>query len=129
MRALLAEARRLGVQIVLSDIETPGIRGYWDPSQRLAVLSLGLDRPQLQEAAGHELGHAYFGDDCSTPEAERRADRRAALLLVDPDRYAAAELINPHPNFIAAELGQTAHIITVWREWWLPQIHARRHSA
>lgn len=61
-----------------------------------------------------------FGSD---PTAEARAWRHAADILVDPADYHAAELTyGPVPARIAAELGLTEYVVTLWRD-----VHERIH--
>ena len=69
----------------------------------------------------HELGHHVHGDT-PTPDRhtysrqERRAWEWAATFLIDAETYRQAELtVGCHPGALAAELGVTVHLITVWR--------------
>lgn len=128
MRALIEEAARMGVQIHVAVLDDD-LRGFYSHRLRVIVVRLGLSRAQMRETLAHELGHAFYGHDCdssTTPEQERQADRRGALLLVDPDAYARAEVLNDHPGFIARELGLTTHVVEVWRATWLPRLIERR---
>ncbi|GAA5154655.1 hypothetical protein GCM10023340_38570 [Nocardioides marinquilinus] len=79
-------------------------------------------RLTLVEAActlAHEVGHAAFGDDYSTPAVERRAWEYAASLLVEPWEYAQAErVVGPDPRALALELGVTVQLVEAWRRWW-----------
>jgi Zn-dependent peptidase ImmA (M78 family) len=127
VRALIEEAARLGVKVHIAEMDGD-LRGFYSHRHRVIVVRLGMSRAQLNETLAHELGHAFYGHECTTAqmaEQERQADRRGALLLVDPDAYAAAEAFNPHVNHIAAELELTPHVIEVWRSTWLPRILER----
>lgn len=114
MEHLLTEATRLGVAIKYAPLEPP-LRGAYIPGQEMILIDQALTAPQRRETLAHELGHALHGHDCSTPRTEAQAWRRAAQLAVDPERYAAAERINPHPSAIALELDLTPRLITEWQ--------------
>ena len=66
-------------------------------------------------AIAHELGHAFYGHDCSTPRFEYQADRWAAgqLLggLVTPGMLRE---YRARPGALAAELGVTPRFLQVW---------------
>lgn len=114
MEALHLEATRLGYAIKLAPLDPP-LRGACIPSRNLILIDSALVLPQRRETGYHELGHAYYGHECSDPRTEAQAWRRAAQLAVDPDRYAAAERLNPHPAAIALELELTPRLITEWQ--------------
>lgn len=94
-------------------------RGEYLHGSNLIRLSLLMTRRQAIGALGHEVGHQAFGDTCSTPANERRADEFAAALLITPVEYRAAEaVVGHHVNSIAIELEVTPRIISAWRRWW-----------
>lgn len=125
MRALLAEARRCEVTVALSYLEPP-LRGHYDHRTGEIIIDIRLTEEERKEALAHELGHALYRDDCSTPATEKRAWRRAAELLIDVDEYRAAERLDPHPVAIAAELGVTRRIVRIFQKEHLAAIVLRR---
>lgn len=124
-RVLMDEASRLGVRVQIAHLDEATL-GLYDHEARLITIDISLTLPQKKEALAHELGHCFYGDPCSTPQAERRADRYAARLLIDPLEYRAAELIDPDPAAIAAELGQTKRMVRVFQREWLPALSLTR---
>lgn len=83
------------------------------------MLNLGLTHRQATACLAHELAHAVFGDDCSSPAVERRAWEYAAAFLVTPGEYALAEaIVGHHTSALAIELGVTPKLIEAWRRWW-----------
>lgn len=83
------------------------------------VLNHRLTAAQAVSCLAHELGHQAFGDQCSTPAAERRAYEYAAALLIAPDEYRLAEeIVGHHAAALALELGVTTKIVEAWRRWW-----------
>lgn len=124
MQLLLAEAARLGVGIAYAALPAPR-RGFYSPTKSLIVLSTALTLLQRWETLAHELGHAYYGHDCTSPTNEAQAWRRAAFLTVDPARYAIAESIHPHPSAIANELDLTPALIEAWQTHVYPAISER----
>jgi len=126
MRRLLGEAERLGVRVELAHIDDETLMGFYDHRKRLITVDVSLDMPQKKETIAHELGHCYYGDLRSTPRFERRADRYAALLLIDLSAYIIAELLDPSPSAIAAELEQTRRMVRVFQKEHLPTLSLSR---
>lgn len=125
MARLVEEAARLDARIQLSHLEGD-LWGLYDSETRTITVDLGLSLPQKKEALAHELGHCFYGDPCSKPFYERRADRYAARLLILPEAYRAAEQMDPDPAAIAAELGQTRRMVRVFQREWLPSLSLSR---
>lgn len=99
-----------------------GPKAAWLPHLQAVSLRYGMSDEDTLCALAHELGHAFYGDPPGHAGMyERRADRFAARLLIDPAAYRAAEEIyGPYPTRLAAELGVTTHILTTWAS-----LHAR----
>lgn len=94
-------------------------RGEYRDATRTIVLHRDLTRAQATATLAHELGHAAFGDRCSTPAAERRAwEYGAALIITERDYRRAERVAGPHPSAIAAELGVTRRLVEAWRDWY-----------
>lgn len=94
-----------------------GPKGAWLPPDTISI-RVGMTDAETLSALAHELGHFANTDPCGDdPRAEARADRHAARILIDPDDYAVAEAVyGPCLPRIAAELGVTQHLATVWRD-------------
>lgn len=95
-----------------------GPKGAWFPAEGLIRVRLGMSDTQTRCTVAHELAHASHGDPCGCrPCVERRADRRAAALLVSPAAYAQAELtFDGDIDRIAEDLGITVHLALTWRD-------------
>lgn len=126
MKVLMAEAARLGARVQLGHLDGRTLCGIYNEAERLITVEIGLAMPQLKETLAHELGHCFHADVESSPLHERRADRYAARLLIDPMAYKAAELIDPDPAAIAAELGQTRRMVRLFQKEWLPTLSLSR---
>lgn len=92
-----------------------GPKGEWDG--RRITLRHGMSDRQTRSTLAHEIAHAARRDPPGHyPTYEQRADRAAAHLLITPDAYAQAEMMfGTDIDRIAAELGTTRHLATVWR--------------
>lgn len=94
-------------------------RGEYRADQNLIRLHSGLTRAQATATLAHEVGHAEFGDRCSSRKAEKRAWQYGAALIINVKDYERAERIaGHHVNAIAAELGVTRRLIEAWQEWY-----------
>ena len=96
------------------------MRGVYWHDQAVITLRPGLTHRAARCTLTHEIAHALAGDR-PTPfgpvhrKAEILASRRTALLLVDPDEYAAAEqLRGAHHAAIAFELNVTPKVLRDW---------------
>lgn len=107
-----AESRGLTVRWALDLRE----RGRYVPSHRTIVLREGMSRRRTHSTLAHEIAHDYRRDRCSTKDAEARAWRCAALLLIHPDDYALAEQIDPSPGAIAHELAVTTEVVHAFQQ-------------
>lgn len=117
LHLLFQHAADLGLDVEWEDLGDVR-RGEYHDDRRLIVLNRRLTRAQATDALAHELGHALWGDRCSTPAGERRADEVGAALVIDPSDYAAAEaLVGEHAGALAAALEVTPRLIVAWRRW------------
>lgn len=112
---LESRLEELGVSLVeRSDLRVDLNACYHDETRSI-VVQWGLDPVTRRCAIAHELGHAEFGHDCSSPRAEREADEYAARLLIDnSDVERIAYETGWSPPEICAELGVTPHLFQVW---------------
>jgi Zn-dependent peptidase ImmA (M78 family) len=98
----------------------PVLRGCFVARLNKIVLNTRLTRAQMTAALAHELGHAAFGDDCSTDANERRADEYGARLAITRREFRRAErLVGPDDESMAAELEVTGDLIRAWRRGYL----------
>lgn len=108
-------ALSMGITVVESrrlDISYNAV--FYRPGRAVYVRA-GLDPVTRACAVAHELGHAYYAHDCSTPQAEREADEWAAdHLLHEAEVQRAAYETGFEPAAIAAELGVTPHMLDTW---------------
>ena len=128
LQDLVHEAAHLGASVHLAYLDPP-LRAHCDVIRRQILIRIDLTMPEKKEALAHELGHLRYGHLCSTGPNERRADRAAARLLIDVPSYRAAEAIDPDPQAIADELGQTRRMVRIWQKEWLPILSLMKRSA
>lgn len=108
----------MGIDVEYADL---GRRhGVYRDDELLIVLHKALRRDQATAALAHEIGHATFGDRCSTPANERRADEYGASLIISRwDYWQAERRVGEHPGALAVELGVTPRLVLAWRRWYL----------
>ena len=105
---------------------TGGDKGRWYINTRTISIRRDLGWINTRCTLAHELGHALNNHDSTATgwlytRQEGEADLWAANTLIDPADYRNAELIyGPHPGAIAAELGVTVHLVTVWKHHHTP---------
>ena len=94
-----------------------GFQGAFDVETGTIYVSDQLSDIQRRCVLAHEISHAKHKDvRCRTNGySERRADREAAQLLVNPLEYASAEIINDNLVWLARELGVMPYIIRAYR--------------
>lgn len=116
MRALLSHAAHLGVSVHMAHLPHP-YRGFYDHQNARIVYDFGLTPIERRCVLAHELGHAFHGHTGrGVPEQEKAADRYAAHLLIDPERYAHLERVYEAPSTIAEELGVEPHLLQAFRQ-------------
>jgi hypothetical protein len=95
-------------------------RGEFRSRDNTIVISPRLTARQAVACLAHELGHAHYRHECSSPTNERRAWEFAAALVITPAEYAAAEARVGHDvAALAIELAVTPRLIEAWRRWWV----------
>lgn len=115
---LFAHAADLGLAVEWEDLGGRR-RGVYRDAQRLIVLNRRLTRHQATATLAHEVAHAVFGDRCSTPPIERRANEYGAALIITVKDYQRAEReVGHHTGALADELGVTPVLIEAWRRWY-----------
>lgn len=107
-------AWEMGISVITTGKLSSALNACYHHSSRIILVRQGLDPVTRRCALAHELGHAHYEDDCSTPQAELRADRWAASALITPSDLnqlipqEAVEL-----SRLSAELGVTPHLLRV----------------
>lgn len=96
-----------------------GMQGVYIRKKNLILLDSRLCGVQLRCVLAHEISHARHMDaGCRVDKwAERRADREAAAMLVDPMEYAYAEAVYEGNTMgMARELNVLPWVIAAYRE-------------
>ena len=113
---LYQHAADLGLDVCWSDMGEYRRGQYADG---VVWLNPRMTRRQATSTLAHEIGHAVFGDGCSTPALERRAWEYGAALIISPGEYARAErCVGHHLSALAIELDVTPKLIEAWRRWY-----------
>ena len=121
MRQLLARASQYGISV--HGVEMKGGKlGRFVPRLRRIYFEISLPLAERRSVIAHELGHAHYGHDCTTPSSERQANTYAATLLVDPEWYAELESINHDAEWIADEMNVAPYVIIDYRHLCLQRI-------
>lgn len=134
MNTVEARLEQLTQDMGVTIVETPKLECVFNacfhlPSRTIIVHS-GLDPATRTCAIAHELGHAYYGHDCSTPGAERQADEWAARGLMTLEMVEAVSVeCEGSAAAMAAELGVTPVILEVWMRLYRAGRIARRRCA
>lgn len=110
MNKLLEMARSIGTDVVRAALPL-GYTGYYVHDEHRIYLNLGLTPPERRTTLAHELGHAIFGHDRSTPANEHMADSFAAGLLINQDLFDELVLVSPDEYVIARKLQVTVDLI------------------
>lgn len=96
-----------------------GYEGFYAPGLDLIVLDSRLTDVQRRCVLAHEISHARHRDaGCHVDKwVERRADREAAMMLIDPMEYAYAEAVyEGNAAGMARELNVLPWVISAYRE-------------
>ncbi|WP_162819204.1 ImmA/IrrE family metallo-endopeptidase [Leifsonia aquatica] len=106
---------QLGVDLEYTlDLPPYRLGEYLDDERKIRIRA-NLTHTFEEEALYHEYAHALYRDRSCDPRLEHRALREAARLIIDPEAYARAEIVNPNPLAIARELDVTLHMIEVYQ--------------
>lgn len=77
---------------------------------------------------GHELGHVYWGHDCTTLGAENQANDYAARVLILPHEYASAERVSIDIEHLADELDVTPEVVHHYQRFVLQRFGDRTYA-
>lgn len=95
-----------------------GMQGVYIRDKHLILLDTRLRGVQLRCVLAHEISHARHMDaGCRVDKwIERRADREAAMMLIDPLEYAYAETVYEGNTIgMAHELNVLPWVISAYR--------------
>lgn len=113
--ALETLAHTMGITVIETSKLGSTLTACFHPASQTIFIKIGLDPVTRRCAIAHELGHAHYGHDCSTPGAERQADEWAAQQLLDVGDVEAVGLeCEGSAAAMAAELGVTPHLLVLW---------------
>lgn len=113
--ALETLAHNMGITVIETSKLGSTLNACFHPPTQTIFIKIGLDPVTRRCAIAHELGHAHYGHDCSTPGAERQADEWAAQQLLDVgDVEVVGWECEGSAAAMAAELGVTPHLLDLW---------------
>ncbi|MBG9260218.1 ImmA/IrrE family metallo-endopeptidase [Corynebacterium belfantii] len=113
--ALETLAHTMGITVIETSKLGSTLNACFHPPTQTIFIKIGLDPVTRRCAIAHELGHAHYGHDCSTPGAERQADEWAAQQLLDVgDVEVVGWECGGSAAAMAAELGVTPHLLVLW---------------
>lgn len=108
-------AEQLRVEVVETVELTARMNACYVAASGVIYVRKNLDPVTRACAIAHELGHAFYGHECSTPRFERVADIWAARQLLDG--RVTLDLLREYrdaPGALAAELGVTPRLLSLW---------------
>lgn len=109
----------LGVTLAKHDSGPPG---FYDHCARTISTRRGLSASMYRSTLAHELGHAVYGDQPThhghfDQKQERRADRFAARLLINPHTFPTDySWCQGRISELADELEVTQHLVRTFIE-------------
>lgn len=103
-------------------------RGIYVRDAARIFLSRRLTPLEARCTLAHELGHVYWGHNCSALRFENQANDYACRLLVHPEAYAAAERLYDSIEDIAEELGVTPEMVTYYQRFGLQRLGERTYA-
>lgn len=106
-----------GVSVITTKNLSPDLNACYLSETNTIYVRKGLDPVTRVCAIAHELGHAFYGHDCSNPRFERVADAWAARKLLNG--RVSFDLMREYrdaPGALAAELGVSPRLLMVWLE-------------
>lgn len=107
---------RLGV--VVFEAECPGEWwGFYDPLTHAIVLRPDLAPLQRLSTLAHELGHAYYRHEGTTPRNEAEASEWAARALIRPCEFHRAAQVHDSPEAVANELNVLPRDVVNFARW------------
>lgn len=113
--ALETLAHTMGITVIETSKLGSTLNACFHPPTQTIFIKIGLDPVTRCCAIAHELGHAHYGHNCSTPGAERQADEWAAQQLLDVGDVETVGLeCEGSAAAMAAELGVTPHLLVLW---------------
>ncbi|CAB0744709.1 ImmA/IrrE family metallo-endopeptidase [Corynebacterium diphtheriae] len=113
--ALETLAHTMGITVIETSKLGSTLNACFHPASQTIFIKIGLDPVTRRCAIAHELGHAHYGHNCSTPGAERQADEWAAQQLLDVgDVEVVGWECEGSAAAMAAELGVTPHLLVLW---------------
>lgn len=127
MRALVRVAAALGVRLHATHLDEQTL-GLYSPDEQRIYFDIRLTPNERRVTIAHELGHAYYGHDHSNPKHERQAEVFAAELLIDPEKYARLERVDPDQHRLADDLGVTVELIRTYEEHCLERVRGMTYT-
>lgn len=113
--ALETLAHTMGITVIETSKLGSTLNACFHPPTQTIFIKIGLDPVTRRCAIAHELGHAHYGHDCSTPGAERQDDEWAARQLLDVgDVEVVGWECEGSAAAMAAELGVTPYLLVLW---------------
>lgn len=119
---LMGIARRYGYRLHVRHLDDPEKLAVTNVDAGEITLRFDLTPVEQRSVFAHEIGHAHYGHDCSTPRNEREADAWAANLLVDPAAYAALEREGHDAHAIAEHLDVTIEVVHDFQRYCLQRL-------
>lgn len=109
-------ADELGLQVEYQRLRSA--LGLYIHDEHRIILRTGLRARTERSVLAHEIAHHLHNDvpveSFWTPRQERRADRTAAQMLINPKRLHQAQQASPDPGRWAAELDITGDILLAY---------------
>lgn len=98
------------LDVVVRETEMPfGLWGAYHDASGMILLQRGIAPLQRRSTLAHELGHAFYRHEGTTPRQEHDASQWAARVLIKRADFMAATAVFDSPIAVAHEL----HVLPV----------------
>lgn len=105
----------LGVRVVQGDLG--GMYGCYLKDHHAIIIERSLAPLQYRSTAMHELGHAFYGHDSTTPRTELEASEWAARQMIRWCDYVNVTMALESAQGVAHELGVLPRDVINYQAW------------
>lgn len=105
----------LGVRVVNGDLGS--VHGAYMHDHHAILVNRSLGPVQRRSTLMHELGHAYYGHECTSAKSEREASLWAARQMIRQCEFARLIKVFDNPQAVAWEMGVLPRDVVNYQQW------------